>query len=80
VGVVPPGSSELEPARNAHQTVVATRQDDRWQIVLFQNTPAQFHGRPELLEQMTHELRDVVVYGAAGTGGSAPTTTGSSPP
>jgi uncharacterized protein (TIGR02246 family) len=79
VGMVPPGRSEVDPARNAHQTVVAAKQDDRWQIVLFQNTPAEFHGRPELLAQMTQELRDVVVYGA-GSGGSAATTTGSSPP
>ena len=78
VGMIPPGRSELEPARNAHQTVVAARQDDGWRIVLFQNTPAQFHGRPELLEQMTKELREVA-YGA-GSGASAATTAGSSPP
>jgi hypothetical protein len=28
-------------------------------IVLFQNTPAQFHGRPELVEEMTRELQAV---------------------
>lgn len=57
-GMIPAGESEIEPARNAHQTVVASKRGDRWRIVLFQNTPAQFHGRPELLEQMTHELRE----------------------
>ncbi|MGZ4033139.1 MAG: SgcJ/EcaC family oxidoreductase, partial [Tumebacillaceae bacterium] len=31
-----------------------------WQIALFQNTPAQFHGRPELVEQMTAELRELI--------------------
>jgi len=31
--------------------------DGEWRIKLFQNTPAQFHGRPELVEQMTDELR-----------------------
>jgi len=51
-GMVPPGKTELEPARNAHQTLVAARGE----ILLFQNTPAQFHGRPELVEGMTREL------------------------
>ena len=51
-GMIPPGKSELEPSRNTQQTVVAARDE----IVLFQNTPAQFHGRPELVEQMTREL------------------------
>jgi hypothetical protein len=27
--------------------------------VLFQNTPAQFHGRPELVDAMTRELQAV---------------------
>jgi uncharacterized protein (TIGR02246 family) len=79
VGMIPPGRSEIEPARNAHQTVVAVKQDDRWQIVLFQNTPAQFHGRPELLEQMTQELSEVP-YGADSGASAGATATGSSPP
>jgi len=28
-------------------------------IALFQNTPAQFHGRPELAQQLTEELRQL---------------------
>jgi uncharacterized protein (TIGR02246 family) len=60
VGMVPPGQSDLNPAVNAHQTVVAVKRDDAWQIALFQNTPAQFHGRPDLVEQMTEELREVL--------------------
>jgi uncharacterized protein (TIGR02246 family) len=59
VGMIPPGTHDLEPARNAHQTVVATKEDGDWRIVLFQNTPAQLHGRPDLIEAMTQELRDV---------------------
>jgi len=55
-GMIPPGKSELEPARNAHQTVVVAEGE----IVLFQNTPAQFHGRPELVEQMTEELNEAL--------------------
>src|SRR6266516_3546094 len=60
VGMVPPGQSDLNPAVNAHQTLVATKRDGQWRIVLFQNTPAQFHGRPELVQQMTEELRQVL--------------------
>jgi uncharacterized protein (TIGR02246 family) len=56
-GMVPPGKTDIEPAVNAHQTLVAVRKECGWCIELFQNTPAQFHGRPELVEEMTEELR-----------------------
>lgn len=59
VGMIPPGQSELNPNVNAHQTLIASKRDGQWSIALFQNTPAQFHGRPELVEQMTDELRQV---------------------
>ena len=59
VGMIPPGGSDIEPARNAHQTLVAAKHDGEWRVVLFQNTPAQFHGRPDLAERLTHELREV---------------------
>lgn len=59
VGMVPPGEKELEPSLNAHQTLVAVNKEGKWRIELFQNTPAQFHGRPELVEQMTKELNEV---------------------
>jgi hypothetical protein len=29
-------------------------------VILFQNTPAQFHGRPDLAEQLTAELRQLL--------------------
>jgi uncharacterized protein (TIGR02246 family) len=56
VGMIPPGGTELMPERNAHQTVVASRRGGGWRIQLFQNTPAEFHGRPELAERLTAEL------------------------
>jgi uncharacterized protein (TIGR02246 family) len=59
-GMVPPGQTDLNPAVNTMQSLVATRQDARWQIALYQNTPAQFHGRPELSEQLTAELRQLL--------------------
>lgn len=46
----------LMPNLNAIQTLLAKKQDGAWCIVLFQNTPAQFHGRPDLVQQMTEEL------------------------
>src|SRR5689334_9226426 len=55
-GMIPPGESELEPSRNAWQTVVAERRDGEWKVVMFQTTPAQFHGRPEEVERFTAEL------------------------
>jgi uncharacterized protein (TIGR02246 family) len=58
-GLVPPGQTAINPETNSHQTVVAEQQEGQWKIVLFQNTPAQFHGRPELVEDMTRELQAV---------------------
>jgi len=60
VGMVPPGQVDLNPALNAHQTVVASRREGIWRIELLQTTPAQFHGRPDLVQQMTEELRQVL--------------------
>lgn len=56
-GMVPPGQTDLNPAVNAIQTLVATRAAGEWRIALFQNTPAQLHGRPELSAALTDELR-----------------------
>ena len=60
VGMIPPGQSDLAPQLNAIQTLVATKQDGKWEITLLQNTPAQFHGRPELVQQLTDELRGLM--------------------
>jgi uncharacterized protein (TIGR02246 family) len=56
-GVIPAGSEELKPELNSVQRLVAGRRDGRWRIALYQNTPAQFHGRPELVERLSEELR-----------------------
>ena len=37
--------------------VARVERDDEWRAVLYQNTPAQLHGRPELVESLTEELR-----------------------
>jgi uncharacterized protein (TIGR02246 family) len=59
-GLVPAGQSDLNPELNAIQTLVARLEDGRWRILQFQNTPAQFHGRPEDAEALTNELRALV--------------------
>src|SRR5690606_19375621 len=60
VGMVPPGQSQINPAVNAIQSLVAVKEGDRWSIALYHNTPAQFHGRPHLVEEMTAELQALV--------------------
>jgi uncharacterized protein (TIGR02246 family) len=55
-GMVPPEGSEIMPSQNSVQTVVAHRADGNWSVALFQTTPAQFHGRPELTEAFADEL------------------------
>ncbi len=60
-GMVAPGAAALTPAVNAIQTLVLVAEpagaDPR--ITLLQNTPAAFHGRPELVAAMTAELTRV---------------------
>ncbi|MBZ0285481.1 MAG: SgcJ/EcaC family oxidoreductase [Anaerolineae bacterium] len=60
VGMVPRGQHELNPKVNAHQTLVAVQSAGQWRIAQFQNTPAQFHGRPDLAEALTNELRELL--------------------
>jgi uncharacterized protein (TIGR02246 family) len=60
VGMLPPGQSDIDPAVNAIQSLVALKQNEEWQIALFQNTPAQFHGRPEVAAALTEELRQLL--------------------
>jgi uncharacterized protein (TIGR02246 family) len=59
-GMVPPGKTDINPAVNAIQTMVAARHDGTWRIASYQNTPAQFHGRPEMSEALTEELRQLL--------------------
>jgi uncharacterized protein (TIGR02246 family) len=58
-GLVPPGQTAINSETNSHQTLIAEEQQGQWRIVLFQNTAAQFHGRPLLVEEMTRELQAV---------------------
>jgi uncharacterized protein (TIGR02246 family) len=56
-GMVPPGKSEINRATNAVQTLIAVKRGDRWQIALFQNTPAAWHGREDDVNKLTAELQ-----------------------
>jgi uncharacterized protein (TIGR02246 family) len=60
VGMAPRGQSDINPAVNAIQTMVAVRVSNEWRIAQLQNTPAQFHGRPDLSEALTQELRQLL--------------------
>jgi uncharacterized protein (TIGR02246 family) len=59
-GMIPPGQADLNPALNAIQTLVAVKRDMVWAAVLFQNTPAAFHGRPDVSAALTNELRALI--------------------
>jgi uncharacterized protein (TIGR02246 family) len=56
-GIVLAGQSDIEPKNNSIQALVAEETDGEWRVVLYHNTPAQFHGKPELAESLTEELR-----------------------
>ncbi|HYE79104.1 MAG TPA: SgcJ/EcaC family oxidoreductase [bacterium] len=57
-GMVPPGVTDINPAANAIQSLVAVQDGSGdWHVTLFHNTPAAFHGRPEVAEALTEELR-----------------------
>lgn len=60
VGMVPPGGTDINPAVNAIQSLVAVKDAGQWQVALFHNTPAQFHGRPELSDTLSAELRQLL--------------------
>jgi uncharacterized protein (TIGR02246 family) len=57
-GMVPPDKTDINPEVNAVQTMLAARRGSAWQVSLFQNTPAAFHGRPDDAKALTEELRN----------------------
>jgi uncharacterized protein (TIGR02246 family) len=60
VGMVPPGETELKPDMNAIQVLVIVETGPDLKVALLQNTPAAFHGSPELAQQLTVELTDAL--------------------
>ena len=63
VGMIPHGQTDINPATNAVQSLVAVKRAEHWKVALFHNTPAAFHGRPEAVEQLTQELSQLLVKG-----------------
>ena len=63
VGMIPPGKSELNPAANAIQSLILFDDGADARIALLHNTPAAFHGRPQLAQALTEELTDVLGRG-----------------
>jgi len=57
VGMIPPDGDDVMPDRHAVQLLVGTREGGTWRAASLQNTPAQLHGRPELVDALTEELR-----------------------
>jgi uncharacterized protein (TIGR02246 family) len=58
-GTIMKGQTDLEPERNSIHTLVLKKgNDDKWYVAAFQNTRAQFIGRPEMANELTKELRE----------------------
>lgn len=56
-GMITPGRQDVNPALNVVQTLIVKRQGGSIKALLFQNTPAAFHNRPDLKEEFTNQLR-----------------------
>ncbi len=61
VGMVLHGKTQINPAVNAIQTLVAARQRGTWRITLLQTTPAAFHGQPEAQTELTSQLQSAYI-------------------
>jgi uncharacterized protein (TIGR02246 family) len=59
-GLVPPGRGDLDPALDSVQTLIV----EGGRIVLFQNTPAQYHSRPDLAAKHHSDLLPALLDGA----------------
>jgi uncharacterized protein (TIGR02246 family) len=58
-GTIMAGQSDIESERNSVHTIVTKKGDtnSQWRIIAFQNTRAQYIGRPEMVEALTEDLR-----------------------
>ena len=62
-GMIAPETHQLNPAVNAVQSVVFVSERGDVRVALLQNTPAAFHERPDLAQQLTGELSAVARSG-----------------
>lgn len=63
VGMVPPGANDIKPDVNAIQSLLFVTENIDWKVVLLHNTPAAFHGRPDAVDRLSSELREVLHTG-----------------
>jgi hypothetical protein len=57
-GTIMAGQTDIEPERNSIHTLVAMRgSDGKWRLAAFQNTRAQYIGRPDMSQALTEDLR-----------------------
>jgi uncharacterized protein (TIGR02246 family) len=56
-GTIMADQTDIEPERNSVQTLVATKNRGEWRLAAFQNTRAQYLGRPKEAQALTEELR-----------------------
>ena len=63
--MIPPGEDAINAATNAIQSVIVTKRasSGEMHVEFFQNTPAAFHGRPDLSDALTEELTKVLETG-----------------
>ena len=66
-GMYPPGSYRVDPSVNTLQTMLGVCERGRWRVMLYQNTPALFRGRPDLAQQLTIDLDRALLRSAAAT-------------
>ncbi|HKI09368.1 MAG TPA: SgcJ/EcaC family oxidoreductase [Nitrososphaeraceae archaeon] len=57
-GTIMAGQSDIESGRNSVHMIVAKKDDanSQWHIVAFQNTRAQYIGRPDMVQALTEDL------------------------
>ena len=67
-GTVLAGKTDIEPERNSVHTLVAIKKQQKekdtgeteWRLIAFQNSRAQYIGRPEQSDALTEELRQLL--------------------
>ncbi len=67
-GMVPEGRRDLNPALNTIHTLTAVEAGGTWRVAMFQSTPAALHGRPDLVQALTAELRALLPKAPAEAG------------
>ncbi|HET9110337.1 MAG TPA: SgcJ/EcaC family oxidoreductase [Ktedonobacterales bacterium] len=60
VGMPSLTTGTINPVLNAIQSLTAHWREGTWHVAIFQNTPAQLHGRPDLVDDMTRELQGIL--------------------